>query len=183
MLPPCSSPGKQPRPALTAGVTQEPANLLKTLSWDESHPPITIPGVPWPPLLPRERQRPLKARDGEAGWPGDPARRRAGLLGAPRQANSTTECEDSLRDRCQRRKMAPLAALLPPALIPELSTRFWHGDVSTDPPFTSARAAGEGTQQWRDPVTHPREMHPTRGSTRLYSSPRLHRHSPVPAAS
>lgn len=59
--------------------------------------------------------------------------------------------------------MVPLAALLPPALIPELSTGFWCGDVSTDPPFTSAQAVGEGTQKWHDPVSHPTEMHLTHG--------------------
>lgn len=53
--------------------------------------------------------------------------------------------------------MTSLAALLPPPLISDLSTGFWHGDISRDPPFTSAGAVGEGTQEWRDPVTHPME--------------------------
>lgn len=79
-----------------------------------------------------------------------------------------TEHEGSLRGRCQRRKTAPLAAPLPPALIPELWTGFWHADVSADPPFTSARAVGEGMQKWHDPVTHPTATtHLTAGSTRV----------------
>lgn len=80
--------------------------------------------------------------------------------------------------------MAPFAALLPPALIPEFSTGFWHGDVSTDPPFTSGQAVGEGTQKRRDPVTHPTEVHLATGSTQVYSSPStgraLHPQSPAP---
>lgn len=81
-------------------------------------------------------------------------------------------------------KTAPLAALPPPALIPELSTGFGHGDVSTDPPFASAQAAGEGTQKWHDPATHPAETHPTAGrGTRVYGSRRSHRQNPAAAAS
>lgn len=96
-----------------------------------------------------------------------------------------TEREGSLRGRCQRRKTAPLAAPLPPALIPELWTGFWHADVSADPPFTSARAVGEEMQKWHDPVTHPTATtHLTAGSTRVrqpetaQAEPHTHRQQP-----
>lgn len=75
-----------------------------------------------------------------------------------------------------------MAAVLPPALIPELSTGFWHGDVSTDPPSTSARVVGEGTQTRHNPVTHPMEMPQTTSGTRVRSSWRSHRRSPTPSA-
>lgn len=96
-----------------------------------------------------------------------------------------TEREGSLRGRCQRRKPAPLATPLPPALIPELWTGFWHADVSADPPFTSAGAVGEGMQKWHDPVTHPMATtHLTAGSSRVQqpetaqTEPHTHRQQP-----
>lgn len=95
-----------------------------------------------------------------------------------------TKREGSLRGRCQKRETAPSTALLPPALLTELSTGFSHGDVSTDPPFTSAWPVGEGMQKWYDPVTHPMETpRQTVRSTQVCSSQRLHPQSPTSTAS
>lgn len=123
----------------------------------------------------------MRQRAGLKALQGCEGRVTSSLQADPRH---NTKHEGSHRGRCRRRKTAPLAALPPPALIPELSTGFGQGDVSTDPPFASAPAAGEGTQKRHDPATHPVETHPTAGrGTRVCGGGRSRRQSPAAAAS
>lgn len=150
----------------------------------ESHPLIIIPGVPWPLLLPRERQRPLKARDGETGWPEDSARLQAGLRGAPRQTHSTTQSVKAAWEVSVKGEKWLLRQHS--CLLPSFQSSQLGFGVETSAQTHPSPRRGQWVKGRRSGVTQwltPRKCTWPKGSTQVYGSPRLHRHSPAPTAS